>query len=260
MSDGVFTGERLEESGDFAVDMERHLAAYRYAEARAGGKTVLDSGCGEGYGTARLARVARQATGIDRAEAIAVASARYQAPTLQYRIFDLDRLATLGERFELVVSFQVIEHLPEPAAYLRALRGCVAPGGTLIVTTPNRLMTVGENPYHLREWTGPELLALAAPELPGVQLLGVHGSPRVIDYERSRKAAVDGILRLDPLNLRRFLPSWVIHQAFPRLAKLVRRRLTAAGKQEAIGAADFFMGPDDIDRALDLMLLVEDAR
>jgi HEAT repeat protein len=53
-----FTGERLPgESDDFAVDLERHLAAYRYARARAG-RRVLDAGCGEGYGAAMLAEVA----------------------------------------------------------------------------------------------------------------------------------------------------------------------------------------------------------
>lgn len=260
MSDD-FTGERLQDqSSDFAVDMERHLAAYRYAAERAQGRSVLDAGCGEGYGVARLARVARRALGVDRDEPLRAARARYQAPTLEYRPFDLERLDTLGEQFELVVSCQVIEHLPDPVAFLRHLRTRVAPGGTLIVTTPNRLMTVGENPFHLREWTAPELLALATPVLPGVRILGMHGSPRVMEYERARGAAVDRILKLDPLNLRRFLPGWVIHQAFPRLAKLVRRQLTAGGKQEAVGPEDFFVGEDDLDRALDLVLLLEDAR
>ena len=55
----AYTGERLPAAeGGFAVDLARHLAAYRFAAARARGRTVLDAGCGEGYGAARLAEVA----------------------------------------------------------------------------------------------------------------------------------------------------------------------------------------------------------
>lgn len=255
----AFTGERLPGSGDreFAVDMERHLAAYRHAAARAAGRTVLDAGCGEGYGAALLAGSAARVVGLDRGEAIATARGRHGAPNLEYRVHDLDRVGSLGERFDLVVSFQVIEHLADPAAFLRGLLACVAPGGTLLVSTPNRLMTVSENPYHLREWTAPELHALAAPIVPGVQVLGMHGSARVLAYERERGAQVERILRLDPLGLRRLLPAVVVKHVFPRLARLVRRRVGTAGALPPVGADDFFVSGDQLDRALDLLLCAE---
>ncbi len=190
-----FTGERLPGvDGDFAVDRERHLAAYRFARAHAAGRAVLDAGCGEGYGTALLAEAAARVVGIDRPEAVRVATARHRAPRLEFRAHDLERLGALGERFDLVVSFQVIEHLPDPVGFLRALAGC---GGALVVTTPNRLMSVSENPYHLREWTA----------------------------------------------------------AFPRLARLVRRRLATGARGVSVGPEDFTIGPDNLDTALDLVLV-----
>ncbi|TMB42712.1 MAG: methyltransferase domain-containing protein [Deltaproteobacteria bacterium] len=252
----AYTGERLAAAeGGFAVDLERHLAAYRFAAARAPGRTVLDAGCGEGYGAARLAEVAARVVGVDRPEAVTTAAGRHAGPRCEFRAFDLDRLATLGERFDLVVSFQVIEHLPDPVGFLSALGACCAPGGEIIVTTPNRLMSVSENPYHLREWTAPELLALAAPVLPGVEVLGVHGSERVLAYERARGEAVRRWLRWDPLGLRRLLPGVVVREVFPRLARLVRRRLDADGLMAAIGAADFTVGGEDLEHALDLVLV-----
>jgi SAM-dependent methyltransferase len=251
----TFTGERLPgEGGDFAVDLERHLAAYRFAAARAGARSVLDAGCGEGYGAALLADVARRVVGVDRPEAIAAAG-RHARPGLEFRTLDLERPQTLGERFELVVSFQVIEHLPDPVGFLRGLAACVAPGGELIVTTPNRLMSVSENPYHLREWTAPELGALAAPVLPGVQVLGVHASERVLAYERARGEQVRRILRLDPLNLRRLLPGFVVKSVFPRLARVVRRRLRAGPAAAVVGPDDFTVHGERLDTALDLLLL-----
>src|SRR5437899_1310175 len=91
MSEG-FTGERLSEvDGEFGVDLERHLAAYRFARVRAAGRTVLDAGCGEGYGAALLAEVAARVVGADRTEAIALAAARHREPRLELRGIDLER-------------------------------------------------------------------------------------------------------------------------------------------------------------------------
>jgi SAM-dependent methyltransferase len=257
MSEATFTGERLPGGGEgeFAVDMERHMAAYRFAAERAAGRSVLDAGCGEGYGAAFLANVAGRVVGADREEATSVAAARHHHPRLTFRTFDLAELARFGERFDLVVSFQVIEHLPDPVGFLRGLVACTNPGGMLIVTTPNRLMSVSENPYHLREWTAPELLELAAPVVPGVRVLGMHGSERVLAYERARGEQVQRILRLDPLGLRRLLPEFVVKSVFPRLAQIVRRRLSAGSTLPAIGPEDFWVRGDELDRPLDLVLL-----
>jgi len=255
MSTPGFTGERLPGTGgDFTVDLERHLAAYRFAAERAAGRSVLDAGCGEGYGAALLAGTAGRVVGADRAEAIDIARARHRAPGLEFRVVDLDHLDGIGERFDLVLSFQVIEHLPDPVGFLRALVACTAPGGTLLVTTPNRLMSVSENPYHLREWTAPELLALAAPVVPGARMLGVHASERVVAYERARGEQVQKILRLDPLGLRRLVPAFVVQRVFPRLASLVRRRLRAASALPTVTADDFTVHDADMAHALDLML------
>jgi SAM-dependent methyltransferase len=257
MSEAVFTGERLPGGGDaeFAVDMERHIAAYRWAAERAAGRRVLDAGCGEGYGAALLARSAAQVVAVDRAEPIATARARHQAPNLEYRVADLERLAALGDRFDLVVSFQVIEHMPDPVGFLRGLLACTAPGGQLIVTTPNRLMTLVENPYHLREWTASELLELARPVLPQAEMLGMHASERVLAYERARGAQIQRIMRLDPLGLRKLLPEPVVKGAFAFFAKLVRRRVQGEGALPSVGPDDFHVAGGDLSRVLDLVLV-----
>jgi SAM-dependent methyltransferase len=258
-STDTFTGERLPGGGDaeFGVDMERHLAAYRWAAELAPGRSVLDAGCGEGYGASMLAEKAARVLAADRNEAIAIASSRYRHPRLAFRAIDLMELGSLGERFDLVLSFQVIEHLPDPAGFLRALRACTAPGGTLVVTTPNRLMSVSENPYHLREYTAPELHELAAPILPGVRVRGMNVSERVLAYERARGEQVKRILRLDPLGLRRLIPEAVVRVVFARLARLVRRRVGAAGALPAVGPEDFQVRDDDLAQALDLVLVAQ---
>jgi SAM-dependent methyltransferase len=253
-----FTGERLPGAdGEFVVDLARHVAAYRWAMTQAAGKAVLDVGCGEGYGTAMLAEVAAQAVGLDRAEAVVAASARYRTSNLAYRSTDFSRLPTIEERFDLVVSFQVIEHVRDPADFLAGLKHCTAPGGRILVTTPNRLMSVSENPYHLREWTASELLALAQPVLPTVRIIGIHGSERVLAWERARGEQVRRILRLDPFGIRNRLPGFLVRGVFPKLARLVRRRLASGVPVDEVGPDDFRVGEDDLAHALDLALVVD---
>lgn len=257
--DATFTGERLPGAGggEFAVDMARHVAAYRWIAEQATGRRVLDAGCGEGYGTALLAERAASAVGLDRDEAVAVARERHGGANLAYRAADLTKLADLDDRFDLVVSCQVIEHLEDPVGFLRGLAHVTAPGGRIVVTTPNRLMSVSENPYHLREWTAPELLDLAAPVLPGARVLGVRASERVLAWERARGEQVARILRLDPLGLRHWLPGFVVRGVFPKLAELVRRRIAGGGGVPAVGPEDFEVTDGNLERVLDLVLVAD---
>ena len=153
-----FTGERLV-AGDplFAADLSRHVVAYQFAQEYVRGKCVLDAGCGDGYGTHILAQTAARALGVDRStEAMAAAAQSYQHPNLSYRVCELPRLADLGECFDVVCNFQVIEHLIDPRPFLRAAHAVLRPGGSLIVTTPNRLKSNDENPYHVHEYVAHE--------------------------------------------------------------------------------------------------------
>ena len=115
-------------------------------------------------------------------------------------------------------------------------------------------MTVSENPYHLREWTAPELLALAASVLPGVRVRGMNASERVLAYEHARGEQIRRILRLDPLGLRNVLPETLVKFAFARLSVLVRRRIgDAVAESRAITPADFSVVAESRPDALDLV-------
>lgn len=256
MSAEHFTGERPGWGKDFDYDEARHLAAYRYALPLVAGRRVVDAGCGEGWGTQTLADVALAVVGLDySADAIAVCCQRWRKPNLTFRQFDLTRAESLGAQFDVVTNFQVLEHMHDDRAFLQALKRLVAPGGRLLLTTPNRLKTFSENPYHVREYTAPELRQLLERVFPQVELLGMHGNEMVTEFDRGRERAVKRILRLDPLGLRKLLPAGVVDFAFAKLAIVVRRQARAAAGHHRITPEDFSVCGDNVNHALDLVAL-----
>ncbi|MFP8873118.1 MAG: class I SAM-dependent methyltransferase, partial [Myxococcota bacterium] len=133
-----FTGERLHEGNElFGVDLARHRAAYCFAAERVAGGRVLDLGCGSGYGAAELARTAPGVVGLDR---IPPDSYVREAPVRFVR-GDLNGIPLSPSAFDLVVSFQVIEHLEDPTLYLDAMARMLKHEGLAIITTPNLLMS-----------------------------------------------------------------------------------------------------------------------
>jgi SAM-dependent methyltransferase len=154
-----FTGERLI-PGQVDVDLlNEHLARYAFAARLAHGKRVLDAGCGAGYGSAELAGQAFSVTGADvAAEAVDFARANYPLPNLAFEQASCDRLPHRDGCFDLVVAFEVIEHLERWSEFLQEARRLLAPGGQLIVSTPNKLYYTesrgvqGANPFHVHEF------------------------------------------------------------------------------------------------------------
>src|SRR5450631_1850957 len=147
--------------GQVYIDLlNEHMARYHFAVRLARGKRVLDAGCGAGYGSAELADVAESVTGVDiAAEAIEHARAHYAMPQLSFEQASCTALPFGDGVFDLVVAFEVIEHLEDWRAFLREARRVLSPAGQLIVSTPNRLYytesrgTQGANPFHVHEFS-----------------------------------------------------------------------------------------------------------
>ena len=172
-----FTGERFTPECVRAIWYE-HFHRYAFARRLAAGKRVLDAACGEGYGSALLAEVAAEVTGVDiDAASVAHARARYAGkPNLRYECADAARLPFADHSFDLVVSFETLEHLAAQEELLAGFARVLADDGVLVISSPDK-RTYSElagfrNEFHVRELYREELLDLLRPHFGAVRLYG----------------------------------------------------------------------------------------
>ena len=151
----TWTGERLE-TFVYSDNTNEHLHRYAMAMELAAGKKVLDIACGEGYGTALLAGVAAEVCGVDiDAGTVQHAIEKYQAANLSFATGAADAIPYESRLFDVVVSFETIEHHDRHDAMMQEIKRVLKPNGILIISSPDKLYysdrTGYKNPFHVKE-------------------------------------------------------------------------------------------------------------
>ncbi len=201
------TGERtLPDVPEENYWFRRHLAVYEWIAARVAGRRVVDLACGEGYGSAVLARGgARSVVGVDaNPEAHEHARLKYsRPPTLS---FERAMIELWDGEVDAAVFLQTIEHVQDPDAVMERLRELVGRDGVAFVSTPNVLTLApagaekSGNPWHVKEYRAEEYRALCERHFGRVELYGLFHARKLRVHqwaiERARWDDVHAALRL----------------------------------------------------------------
>lgn len=152
-----WTGERYLPWLTAAQISYEHLHRYLSVTRLVKNKRVLDVACGEGYGSALLARTAQSVVGVDIDQAaVTHAEAKYTQDKLRFLCGDATCIPLSGEQlFDVIVSFETLEHIEDHQAFFGEAKRLLAPDGILIVSTPNKTAYSDEpeynNPFHVKE-------------------------------------------------------------------------------------------------------------
>lgn len=141
---------------------KEHKIRYFFVKKFVKNKIVVDVACGNGYGTYLLANSgARFVYGIDNnKKAIELAKKNYQQKNINFILGNAQKISLKSNLADVVVSFETIEHLKYPKKFLKETKRILKPRGILLLSTPNREISYEDNPYHLNEYTFPELNTL----------------------------------------------------------------------------------------------------
>jgi 2-polyprenyl-3-methyl-5-hydroxy-6-metoxy-1,4-benzoquinol methylase len=173
---------------EFDWEYQVHAARYALVAPEARGLDVLDAACGVGYGSALVAATAASVTALDISlEALSVGTRTYAHPGVRYAAGRVESLPFPAERFDVIASFETIEHIAEPAAALAEFARVLRPGGRVFLSVPNGVRDRHNgNPHHLSFFTLPELRALVSERFHVASVRGQFDQPlhpRMVEWE-----------------------------------------------------------------------------
>ncbi|WP_462247318.1 class I SAM-dependent methyltransferase [Ekhidna sp.] len=234
---------------------QRLLSAYHQAKPFINGD-LLELGCGEGRGVELLAPLANSYVGIDKIKSV--------IETLEKKYSDYKFMSGVfppfpfeDNSFDTIVTFQVIEHVKDDEGFVKEIHRVLKPGGKALITTPNIKMTLSRNPWHEREYTGDELTSMCKKYFENVEMNGIAGDDKVLEYHERNRESVNKIMRFDILNLQHRLPASILRIPYDLLNRINRNKLNDTDDElvKSITIDDFSLKKQD-DGNLDLFCIL----
>ena len=205
--EGVSPEERIP-----SFTLWEHIARYVFAAQFIEGKTILDIACGTGYGASYLMnKGTKMVVGADYLEqAIEYARLHYQKDGLYLLRSDAQQMPFLNSSFDVIVSFETIEHLERYEDFLRECKRVLKTNGIFICSTPNRDGRFGyKNPFHLREFSAEEFYELIARYFREVKLCGQGFLKKTDIVKRESIRRLGPIIRFIPKPIKDFLKRFI---------------------------------------------------
>lgn len=230
----------------------RHMIAYKEAAERISGD-VLEIGSGGGYGLKLLAPLAKTYYAFDKHPTPI-------DPGLKNVVFHQAVIPPLegmeDNSVDFIVTFQVIEHIKKDRFFLEEAKRVLKPGGMLILTTPNKKMSLTRNPWHIREYTPEKMKQLMLSVFPNAEILGVFGNNKVMLYHEENRRSIRKITRFDVFRFQYWLPRWILRIPYDLANRKNRNSLHKehSGLVSGVVTEDFSIGTVN-DRCLDFFCI-----
>jgi len=225
-----------------------HLKRYEFARAYCKNSNLLDAACGAGYGSFYLSKEADKVTGIDiDAETIAYAKRHYKSLNLEFKAVDILKTGFDTGSFDVICSFETIEHLRDITAYLNEITRLLRINGIYIVSTPKAAKTNNSphNPYHTIEFSKKDFESLLGLFFEEVDMYGQRRRESELHYWVTRF--------LDLIKLRGRIPY------FKRLRYSINRCLNTTAFED-MDLEDIFITKEKIKRATELIAICRKPR
>jgi len=202
--------KNLKSKEDYVLHL-MHSFAYVTASRLAENKKVLDLGCNTGYGTEILFKSAKEVVGVDVSEkAILSAKSRYGHLGIEFQVVDGVVLPFRDNEFDMIVSFQVIEHIVDYGKYLNELKRVLSPSGIVLFATPNSLLRLDPgmkpwNKFHSREFNSTDLKSLLDTFFSTVGIFGLFAEDHfyTVEFNRVHRARTKA-------RIKRMLPRFML--------------------------------------------------
>ncbi len=245
-----------------------HQKAYEEAARLVTSQTVLDLGCNIGYGMSIMAQTATSVAGLDISPMSVKAASERLGLGVDIRCYDGTQSTFASHSFDVVTSFQVIEHISDYNAYLREIARVLKPDGMAIFTTPNGRVRLDPgmkpwNPFHVREFSHRELEQLLAGRFQEVVVHGLFGSDELSRIERNRYERANQAVRRGSAPWRQ-----AIRGGLRITAPWLENRLAMRGQQPAnaghslqaseaarYSTADLHYTTSNLDHALEFLVI-----
>ena len=236
----IKTAERVSLSPSDNFVFQRSLLAYKTAAKIIYGN-VLEIGTGSGYGIEEIAPKAKEFWTLDK-HYVSIDYNKYN--NTRFIKNKVPPLTNMPDKyFDFVICFQVIEHVEDSKFLLHEIHKVLKENGKLLISTPNKKMSLTRNPWHITEYNGNEFFRLLSQFFSEVGMKGVRGNENVMSYYKKNKLSVEKILKFDVFKLTQILPRWILKIPYDLMNRINRVLLLNNNRElsTSISIHDYFI-------------------